>query len=290
MIAKKSNFKLVVGLMTGLLLLFAAGGLYYRGKSEDLARKKNLVEQHANSALLAKAKDITTLNNKLEKIIKDNESLSNQVKGADSVITQHERKINQLEVTNSKRLLLLRDSMESQRTTFNDLTKGLMKDNLTLVDQNKQLNNQISQLEEQLQTMVPGSALTADGFRVEAVKRNDKVTAKAKKVHVLTVSFNVPNELKMEGNEELYLSLTDLQGNLNLAPLRSETVAINDKIKTIPVHAVETVDGIKTGQRITFMLESTQDIKPGIYRAAVYTNHAYLGAVEFEFRDSFWFF
>ena len=58
----------------------------------------------------------------------------------------------------------------------------------------------------------------------------------------------------------------------------------------IPVHAVQVVDFGSGQQRITFQLSPDADLKPGVYRAAVYTKNVYLGSVEFRFRDSFWFF
>ncbi|MDO1450667.1 hypothetical protein Q0590_30620 [Rhodocytophaga aerolata] len=66
---------------------------------------------------------------------------------------------------------------------------------------------------EHLQTMVPRNRLTGDSFQVVAIKGNDKETAIAKKLHMLIVSLTIPSEIGISGTQEVYLSLTDLQGN-----------------------------------------------------------------------------
>jgi hypothetical protein len=138
--------------------------------------------------------------------------------------------------------------------------------------------------------MVPRSAVTADAFRVEARKRNEQATAKAKKVHTLTVSFHVPPVLRTDGEQEVYLSLTNLQDNVQFTPLRTAVLPGSGAGQTLPVHAVERVRFDQDLQRISFTLQPTDDLKPGTYRASVFTGDTYLGAVEFPFRDSFWFF
>lgn len=94
--------------------------------------------------------------------------------------------------------------------------------------------------------MVPRGAATAHACRVEARKRNDKATSKARKVHTLTASFHLPAELRTHGGQEVYLSLTNLQGDLQAAPLRTAVVSVAGAGQTVPVHAVERVNLDKT--------------------------------------------
>jgi hypothetical protein len=132
--------------------------------------------------------------------------------------------------------------------------------------------------------------LTGDGFRVEAVKSNQKETAKAKKVDALTISLTVPAELALTGQQTVYLSLTNEERTTAMPPLRSETINLSTTNEVVPVHAMQTVSFGQTEQRIVFRIEPQAALKPGLYRASVYTRTAYLGSVEFRFRDSFWFF
>ncbi len=68
------------------------------------------------------------------------------------------------------------------------------------------------------------------------------------------------------------------------------TVSLADGNETVPVHARKLIQFTGKKQRITCRLEAKKKLEPGICRAAIYTKDAYLGSVEFEFRDSFRFF
>ncbi|MBC7571172.1 MAG: hypothetical protein H7319_15755, partial [Spirosoma sp.] len=56
------------------------------------------------------------------------------------------------------------------------------------------------------------------------------------------------------------------------------------------VHASQAVNFGQNPQRISFTITPATNVKPGVYRASVYTKDRYLGATEFGLRDSFWFF
>lgn len=284
------KLKIVTGVMATLLLLSVAGGMYYRDKSRDLAEEKDRIEQKANLLLLGQSRDINNLNNRFETVQKENQSLTGKVKELNNLLNEKYAQLWELRSDNAAKIALLRDTIRTQLSQMQG-ERGMLTDkNLSLTSQNSTLGNQIAALNEKMQTMVPRSALTADAFRAEAIKRNEKVTAKAKKVHTLTVSCNVPPALGLEGTKEVYLSITDLQGNILMTPLRTATITAPDIHKTIPVHAVKSIDFGKSQQRVAFTIESTEDIAPGIYQASVFTTDDYLGTVEFEFRDSFWFF
>jgi len=68
------------------------------------------------------------------------------------------------------------------------------------------------------------------------------------------------------------------------------TVMVNGASESIPVHASKAVNFSQNPQRISFTISPDTKVKPGVYRASVYTKDRYLGATEFKLRDSFWFF
>lgn len=287
------NLKVLAGVMAALLVLFVAGSIYYWDKSQGLAKEKSNIEKQANSQLSAKSRNINNLSNQLATAKKDNQSLTGKMQEANSLLSQKDNKLQQLRTSNAYKLKALSDSMQVGVTNLNDLrsqTQGLTDEKESLTNQNTELNNQVASLNEKLQTMVPRNTLTVDGFRVVAIKRNDKETAKAKKVHTLTVSFTIPSELGLSGTQEVFLSLTDLQGNVFMTPLQTSTITSPDLDKTFPVHAVKSIDFTKELERVAFTIESVEDVKPGTYRASVYTKDNYLGSAECTFRDSFWFF
>lgn len=288
------NVKIATGVLTALLVLSTFGIIYYWDKSGELALGKREAGQRADSLLSAKVRleaGIRDLENELAatKANADSmtQSLTQNVMHANGLLGRREAALRRVQTLNT-RLEAYRDTAQTQLSGLQQDRDRLTGDNEALANQGKALEGQVTALQAQLRTV--RSALTADAFRVEALKRNDKATAKAKKVHTLTISFHVPAELRKEGQEEVYLSLTNLQDNVPLTPLRTATVPVRGASQIIPVHAVELVPFGKDLQRISFTLRPTQDLPPGTYRASVFTDDTYLGAVEFPFRDSFWFF
>lgn len=284
------SFKIITGVLAFLLVLSIAGGIYYWDKSQDLAQEKDSVEQKANSLLMGQSRDINKLTNQLAAVKKENQSLAGQVKDLNGSLNQNYAQLWELRSSSAANIALLRDTMRTQLSHMQGERGELADVNLSLTNQNSELSNEVATLTTKMVTMVPRNALTADAFRVEAIKQNNKVTAKAKKVHALTISFNIPPKLGLAGTEEVYLSITDLQGNVLMTPLRTATITAPDLTKTVPVHAVKNIDFGQGLKRVAFTIGSTEAIKPGIYQAAIFTKDDYLGAVEFEFRDSFWFF
>jgi len=183
-----------------------------------------------------------------------------------------------------------RDSLTNQMEAMQDKIDWLMKANNLLISQNRELQTKVSNLNTTLDTKVPRSVITGDAFLVEATKANRKATAKAKKIHSLTISFGLPADIDLEKTKEIYLSLTNEQHKAMIAPLRTATITLPDVNEIIPVHAAQTVDFKRKPQRISFGIDPGTDLKPGIYRASMYTKEAYLGSVEFRLRDSFLFF
>jgi hypothetical protein len=286
------NVKIATVALTALLVLSAIGIFYYWDKSGHLALEKNRAEQRADSLRSEKVRleaGLRELENELTVLKEDADSLTQSVKHANGLLGRRETALRQIQALNA-RLEAYRDTAGTQMATLQNDNNRLAGENESLLSQGNTLRDELTGLNEKLLGMVPRSAVTADAFRVEALKRNDKATAKAKKVHTLTVSFHLPAELRTGGEQAVYLSLTNLQDNVLFTPLRTAVVNVSGDRRTIPVHAVERVRLDKDQQRISFTLRPTDDLKPGTYWASVFTDDTYLGAVEFPFRDSFWFF
>ncbi|QJW91535.1 hypothetical protein HNV11_20205 [Spirosoma taeanense] len=295
-----------LGIVSGLMALFLVGSIYFWQRNQTLTRQNNDAEQRADSLLAVKIRlegDIRTLQNQIETSTGEKASLDKRLTDLQGLIVSRDRIVRELRQGNLGRtrtirdlnhniagLQTVRDSLENQMVAVNDKISWLTDSNSLLTSQNKELQQNVTALNATLLTMVPRSAVTADAFRVEAEKRNKKETAKAKKVHTLLVSLNVPGELDLNGMQEVYLSLKDENQNNMMPPLRTTTISLADVNEIIPVHAVQNVNFGRSPQRITFSITPSDDIKPGLYRAFVFTKDAYLGSVEFQFRDSFWFF
>jgi len=287
------KMKILTGALTALLVISAIGSVYYLDKSRDLALEKNKVEMRVDSLMKEQRRLETEKSQQADQIQNmqnENQTLTRQVADTEGMLQRQTSRWSRLQNTHARQTLQL-DTLQSQINDLATQRERMTEENQLLLDQNAYQLQQLGSLQAQLQTMVPRKSVTVDGFRVEAIKRNDKVTAKAKKVHNLNVSFNVPAEMGLTGTEkELYLSLTEIHNAVTLTPLMTLSVQESATDAVIPVHAMKTVMFSDPGQRISFSLEAPPEMKPGTYKASVYTKDAYLGSVEWELRDSFWFF
>ncbi|GAB3641990.1 hypothetical protein [Spirosoma arcticum] len=297
-------------LLGGLSALLLAGGIYFWNGNKALTRQNDRSERRADSLLSVRLQletDIRSLSTKLTTAEEDNTSTNQRLADVNLLLTQRENQLVTLRRSSAgqtrsvstltadvARLRVARDSMTAQLDATRDKIDRQTSENQSLAGRNTELQQQLTaqgaENSAKLLTMVPRSALTGDGFRVETSKGNRKETAKAKKVDALLVSFNVPAELGLTGEQEVYLSLTDEQRNGMMPALRTATINRPGLNEEISVHAVQNVKFGQSPQRISFTINPASPIKPGVYRASVYTKNAYLGATEFRLRDSFLFF
>lgn len=298
--------KSTASLLTTLVVLLLAGSLYYWKKSWNLAKENDFNELRADSLLSVKLRlegDIHSLENQLGIDKNVSQSLDNRISALHGQLNRQNTMIGTLRQGNYSRdrtirslhqdlgsLSTKRDSITNQLEALHDKIRWLTQSNELLIRQNKELQQKVSDLAATLATKAPHSTITGDAFQVEATKPNQKPTAKAKKVHLLTVSLNVPAELQLEGVQDVYLSLTDSQQHAMMSPIRSTTISLPNANEVVPVHAVQGVDFNRNPQRVSFNITPEHPIRPGHYRASVFTKDAYLGSVEFRFRDSFLFF
>lgn len=297
------------GVLAGLMLLFLAGGIYFWVKTNDLTQKNDLTSQRADSLMSVKLQlegDLKSINAQLQTANEEKNYFDKRLDDINGELDARDRVVSQLRQQNQSRTRTIqglnlnvavlntkRDSLENQMAAVTDKVNWLTGENTRLTTQNNEidpLRKQIADLNTTLLTMAPRAAITGDGFRVETVKGNQKETAKAKKVDKLLVSFSVPAELGLKGMEEVYLSLTDEHNNVMMAPLSTTNMVVAGANESIPVHATQSVDFSKNPQRVSFTITPDASVKPGLYRASIYTKDRYLGAAEFKLRDSFWFF
>ncbi|GAB3939655.1 hypothetical protein GCM10028805_00390 [Spirosoma harenae] len=297
-----TNLAWILALLIGLGV---AGGMYWKN-NQTLTRRYDQAEQRADSLLSVKfllEGDNRELKRQLETVADDNTYLDRRIKTlhgqlakSDGVVAGLYRKKTAQSYTirnladSLAELQVIRDSLEHQLMAMRDKINWQSQSNTLLAKEKKELEQKQKDLNTRILTMVPRSAMTGDAFRVDVSKSNKKVTAKAKKATTLTISLNVPTSLNLEGKQELYMSLTDQQRQPMTPALRNTTIILPDMNEVIPVHAEQTVNFSRSPQRISFRFTSDAVVKPGTYRASVFTKDAYLGSVEFQLRDSFWFF
>jgi hypothetical protein len=296
----------ITWVLGGLSAAFLIGGLYYWNQTRSLSRLQARAETRADSLQSATEKlagDAQSLTNQLTLAKTDRTTLQQQIDDANLRLNRSEasrralasrsagwaqssRQLNQ----RLSQLTTTRDSLTNQLVAMDDKIGWLTDSNTVLKNRASQLDGDVVKLNETMLTMAPRTTLTGDEFRVDARKSNRKETAKAKKVNTLTISLTVSPELGLQGRQDVLVSLTHESGNAVIPPLRTTTVNLADINKVIPVHGEQSVDFGTGAHRISFGIDPGQPLKPGRYRAAVYTKTHYLGSVEFQLRDSFWFF
>lgn len=288
-----------------LVGLGLAGGLYWNTK-RTLTKQYDQAERRADSLLSVTFQlegDTRDLMKQLESASDETDYLENRIDYLHEQVGRRDRslaslrrnKAGQADTIHSLtqklgQLATTRDSLENQMAAMHDKINWQQQSNAVLVSEKNELEQRQKALDARILTMVPRSAMTGDAFLVEVSKANKKVTAKAKKAATLTISLTLPADLKQEGLQEVYVSLTNPQRKPIMPALYETTLTLPTINEVVPVHATQVVNFARNPQRISFTLTPETAIKPGIYQAAVYTKDAYLGAVTFQLRDSFWFF
>lgn len=301
-ISSPTNLAWLLATLIGLGLV---GGIYWKN-NQALAYRYDQAEQRADSLLSVKfllEGDNRDLQRQLETTTDDNAYLDRRIQNLHEQVAQRDRVVTDLRQTRTgqtrtiramndslSQLSVIRDSLENQLAAMRDKLTWQNQSNALLTRQKNKLEQVQQAIEARMLTMVPQSAITADAFRVDVCKSNEKVTAKAKKATRLTVSFTVPASLNLEGKQTLYVSLTDQQRQPMMPAVRNATISLPDVNDVIPIHAEQTVSFTQSPQRISFSLTPDAAVKPGTYRASIFTKDTYLGSVEFQLRDSFWFF
>ncbi|GAB3717893.1 hypothetical protein GCM10027592_60380 [Spirosoma flavus] len=296
------NLAWILATLIGLCLF---GGIYWNN-NQTLTHLYDQADQRADSLLSVKfllEGDNRDLQRQLETTADDNDFLDRRNKKLHEQLAQNSRMMMGLRQSKTKQtrtiqnladslsqLLVIRDSLENQLVAMHDKLNWQNQSVALLTRQKNELEQTQKVMDERLLTMVPRSTITGDAFRVDVFKPNNKVTAKAKKANTLTVSLNVPTSLNLEGKQELYLSLTNQQQEPMMPAIRNTTVTLPNINEVIPIHAEQTVNFARNPQRISFSITPDAAVKAGTYRASVFTKDTYLGSIEFQLRDSFWFF
>lgn len=315
-----SRKRAFTGVLVGALAVATAFGVYQAYRSSEISDERDRFTIQSDSLTTVK-KNLEDEINGLTKDLNDerdeNAELVNKTEYINGLLAEKEKVVSHLnrETANLRKQGKSKDEqltiMNNQIIALNDV-KALMERNLTdlqannanlisentewkakydeLRTQSDELNTHIASLNKKVDDIIYDSP--ADNFRVEVLKPNSKVTAKAKKAHTLKVSFVVPEMVKTstESMQTLYLTILD-DKNVPIKGADKEiSVMRGEKLMPVAVHATQTVDFSKNPQNTTFMFDVKEKLDPGTYKAAVYSNNDYLGTVEFKVRNSFLFF
>ncbi|MGA0560053.1 hypothetical protein ACO2Q8_25555 [Larkinella sp. VNQ87] len=288
-----------------LSLLFLGTSIYYWDKSTDLNNAKNKTELRADSLLSAKLdlerniKQVKEdLNARLTEANTLNDQLEERVESTQNRLQARDNQLGKLRRQNAANISELQAQLAQLESTRNEIQSELTQvkaQNQQSLAANANLKNTATLLEEKNKALgtelaTTKALITVDNFRVDILKPNHKLTAKAKKTDELQISFTMPPLWQTDDNETVYVSLTDLKNTPIQGALRTETIHVGDATLQIPVHAVKTVNAANGPQKVTINYTPVDKMDSGTYKVRIYTNDGYLGATEFGLRNSFWFF
>lgn len=315
-----SRKRAFTGILVGGLAVATAFGVYQAYRSGEISDERDRFTVQSDSLMTVKKnleEEINGLTKDLSDERDENAELVNKTEYINGLLAEKEKVLTNLnrEAKNLRGQNKSKDEqmaiLNNQIIALNDV-KALMERNLTdlqtnnanlvsentewkakydeLRTQSDELNAHIASLNKKVDDIIYDAP--ADNFKVEVLKPNSKVTAKAKKANTLKVSFVVPELIKTstENLQTLYLSILD-DKNVPIKGAEKEVgIMHGEKLMPVAVHATQKVDFSKNPQNTTFMFDVKQKLTPGTYKATVYSNNDYLGTVEFKIRNSFLFF
>lgn len=284
---------------------------FYMDKSKDWNISKNqmtltidslsVVRNELKNDVFTLTKELTlekTTVDGLEANLNDKNSLINR---KDLIIKNTHKKLQILEESQKTNVAWLNNQileLQGMKKLLSNQIDQLGNENTRLINTNKVLIDKNNELEKVILTMKSNVSdikylATADNFRVDVIKANNKVTAKAQKANILKVSLRIPEFMKsvVATNNTIFLNITN-EKNEPIAGWTKQ-VSVKDELgqeMKVAVYDTKTIDFQKNPQKISFEYTLKEKLNSGTYYAKVYTSDNYLGTVEFSVRDSFWFF
>lgn len=168
-----------------------------------------------------------------------------------------------------------------------DSVEVLYSDNFYLTRARDTLAREVSYLSDNLADVAADAAFRANTFRIVAVKKSDKATAKSRKAREINIGFDlntVPERYR--GRRTLYLTLANEQGTpIKVEGGTPQTVRIpmDGNIFEIQAQQVMEVE-LSENQHLEFVVPLEERIQAGNYVAAVYSDKGKLGSASFYLR------
>ncbi len=305
---ENSNARIYAIIVTILLLLSAALGWFFWQKSKSMMSESHDRQIVMDSLIQVKANvesALDSLSLAYTDLRTENENLQGKVTNTAAIIEQKEISIKQLKATSYKNLKELQDQiagLEKLKTEYETVITVLRQENQQLREENErltdentqlkgdkeQLSGQVTDLAKQLEEQIrktQSATFKATSFRVEVERRNDKVTAKARRARELLISFDladVPDSY--QGPQKLYLAITDDKGNpvTSKNPIKATVFAPTGPVEIIAQQVKQAV--LEPTQRLSFAYKLEDKLKAGNYVAAIYCDKGLLGASSFRLR------
>ncbi len=304
----RPNWKLATGILGALFVLAVVfGTVFYSKYKSSSTRAQDLGTQLDNTRVQLEG-ELASLNTSYTDQIALNDTLSAdlQVKIAEVEDLQARIAVARKELKSSRahsaEIKSRLAQMEELKVALEQDIVSLREENQSLVAGNLDLNTELASYKDEVNTLskqvlslttanekltsrlrtVAPAGFRADNFTVTSATRKDKLTTKGKKIDAITVTFdlnNIPEEY--HGNRELYLVLTEFNGN-TVQAVPGKEVNLKFGNEPVKVRAADvTQANLKSRQSMTMSFEPTDNLNPGTYNLMVYADNGYLGSTGF---------
>lgn len=296
----EKEIRLYALLITAGLFIAIIWGVTQCSSSSEYKAEKDKLKVRVDSLLTIKnnlEKDIEEITSKFDSAETRNQQLTSNINELDGVIKQKDILISKYQKdaknvailkNQIKELLAFKAELQNKLEELNRRSDKLLAENQRLKDENSKLLQQNEQLTAKAE--VPSDyppaikpLLTAESFRVEVLRRKEKLTVKSRRSRQLEVSFNLPKESGMEGENTLYLCITDQ----NFNPIQDQDnkdievdLGKGRKVKTVSQMS-QSVNLSNLPKRIVWKYALENKLKAGYYYIEIYSESAMVGGVQF---------
>lgn len=295
------NSRIYAIIVTLLLLASAAIGWVFWNKSQEY--QKSLRQQEALVDSLTQVKmqleqELDNLSQDYAALRTENESLQGQIAQSATIVEQKEIVIKQIKSDASREVKALEKQIEDLKkiraeyetiiTLLREENRQLREENQRLTEENTQLQGRVEDIAKQLEEQIrktQSAQFRATSFRVEVVRRADKLVTKARQARELLISFDLVDVPPVyQGPQKLYLVVTDDKGKPipTTNPIQTTVYAPTGPVEIQAQQAKQVV--LETTQRMSFSYQLEDRLKAGSYVVAIYCDKGLLGASSFRLR------
>jgi len=295
------NSRIYSIIVTLLLLISAAIGWVFWDNSQKYQESLRQQEAVVDSLLQVKQQleqELEALSQDYANLRTENESLQGQIAQSATIVEQKEITIKQIKTDASREVKALEkqiDELKKIKTEYETIisllreeNRQLREENQRLTEENTQLQGRVEDIAKQLEEQIrktQSALFRATSFRVEVVRRADKLTAKARQARELLISFDLVDvPASFQGPQRLYLVVTDDKGKPipTANPINATVYAPTGPVEIQAQQSKQVV--LETTQRLSFTYHLEDRLKAGSYIAAIYCDKGLLGASSFRLR------
>lgn len=303
--SNNQNSRIYGIVVTVMLALAAALGFFFWQKSQKFKKENEGLEKERTQLEAQKTAiqgELDSLGMKYADLRVENENLQGRVAGTAAQVQQKEAQIKTIRENTAKDIEALRSQVaELQKLKIeyetiiatvkgeNEILKNenarLTGENTDLKNANTALTGKMDELAKKLEDQIrktQSATFKATSFKVYLERRNDKLTAKARKAREIFVSFDLADVPQpYQGAQKIYLVITNEKGQPipSENPTKATVYAPTGPVEILAQQVKDVV--LETTQRLSFNYKFDDRLKSGSYVVGIYCDKGLLGVSSF---------